>query len=361
MCLNTSLSDALLSGPLMLAKKTVKAKILELRKGKKQLLEEEYQNYQRYLRGDRDGIKLYSATKQQADRFLMRLRRQNGGLLDTTRDYPLILRNDTYDIRKEDTKLTPYWIRIPITGKRGGINCPIALSSEIPEGAKTREAKIIRKGEEWYVYITIEKVVQERRTDSLLAVDMGIRNIATTVNSKDPKPKFYGKELRQIRGHFYNLRKALQKKKAYGAVKKIGNRERKVVDSILHTISRRIVDEADKKNSTIVLGDLKGIRANRGDRSFNRRLNSFPFYRLAKFIEYKASWLGIPVIKVNEAHTSQRCHNCGMRGLRVGGCFKCNSCDHEYNADYNGAYNILKRAMGYISMAGAALAQPVTR
>jgi hypothetical protein len=58
MCLNTSLSDALLSGPLMLAKKTVKAKILELRKGKKQLLEEEYQNYQRYLRGDRDGIKL---------------------------------------------------------------------------------------------------------------------------------------------------------------------------------------------------------------------------------------------------------------------------------------------------------------
>jgi len=75
-----------------------------VREGKRQLLEEEYQNYQIYLKGDKD-IKLYSATKQQADKFLMRLRRQNGGLLDTTRDYPLILRNK---IRNEDTKLTHY-------------------------------------------------------------------------------------------------------------------------------------------------------------------------------------------------------------------------------------------------------------
>jgi putative transposase len=342
----------------MLAKKTIKAKILELRKRKKQLLEQEYWNYQRYLRGQKD-VKLYSATKQQADRFLMRLRKQNNGLLDPRKEYPLVLRNDVYDIHKEGTKLTPYWIRIPVAGKRGGINCPVALSSEIPEGAKTREAKIIRKGEEWYVYITIEKEVQERRTDSLLAVDMGVRNMATTVNSKDPKPKFYGKELRRIRGHFYRLRKVLQKKKAYGTVKKIGNRERRITNSILHTISKRIVEEADKKNSTIVLGDLKGIRANRGNRSFNRRLNSSPFYRLAKFIEYKATWLGIPVIKVNEAYTSQTCHNCGMRGLRVGGRFKCNSCGHEFNADYNGASNILKRAMGYISMVGAGLTQPM--
>jgi putative transposase len=347
MRLNTTLSNNLLSGSLMLAKKTIKAKILELRERKKQLLEEEYQNYQRYLRGDKDNIKLYSATKQQADRFIMRLRKQNGGLLDA-KDYPLILRNDIYDIRSEDTKLTSYWIRIPVAGKRGGINCPIALSSPIPEGAKTKEAKLIREGEEWYVYITIEKEIQERRTESVLAIDMGIRNIATTVNSSNPKPKFYGKELRAVRGHFFNLRRKLQKKKAYGAVKKIGEHERRIVDSILHTISKRIVEEADKTNSVIVLGDLKGIRANDRGRSFNRRLNSFPFYKLAKFIEYKASWLGIPVIKVNEAYTSQRCHNCEERGLRVGGRFFCSNCKHEYNADYNGAYNIMKRAMGYI-------------
>lgn len=190
---------------------------------------------------------------------------------------------------------------------------------------------------------------------------MGIRNIATTVNSNNPRPKFYGKELRRVRDHFYNLRRVLQKKRAYKAVKRIGNHERRIVDSILHTISKRIVAEANKNNSMIVIGDLKGIRANDKGKVFNRKLNSFPFYRFAQFITYKASWLGIPVIKINEAYTSQICHNCRESGLRVGGRFFCTNCGHEYNADYNGAYNIMKRAIGYMSMVGAELAQPITR
>jgi len=119
------------------------------------------------------------------------------------------------------------------------------------------------------------------------------------------------------------------------------------------------VEEADKNNAMIVLGDIKGIRFNHKGRSFNRRLNSSPLYRLAQLITYKASWLGIPVIKINEANISQLCHSCGGRGLRVGGCFLCNNCKHEYNADYNGAYNIMKRAMGYMSMVGAGLTQPL--
>jgi len=360
MRLNSYSGNILPSGSLMLAKKTIKAKILELREGKKRLLEEEYQNYQRYMKGDK-GVRLYSAARQQADRFLIRLRRQNGGKLDPAKEYPLILRNDVYDIHKEDTKLTPYWIRIPVAGKRGGINCPIALSSPIPDGARTKETKLIREGEDWYVHITTEKDIPERLTDSILAVDMGIRNIAVTVSSNNLKPTFYGKELREVRGHYYNLRKKLQKKGAYGAVKKVGNHERRTTDSILHAISRKIVKEADRNDSIIVLGDLKGIRKNNRGRRFNRRLNGFPFYRLGQFIEYKASWLGIPVVKINEAYTSQLCHNCGIKGLRVGGHFKCSSCGHEYNADYNGAYNIMKRAVGYISMAGAALTQPITR
>jgi len=59
-----------LSESLMKAKKTIKAKI-ELRKRKEELLKREYENWQRYLRGDRT-VPLYSATKQQADRLLKR-------------------------------------------------------------------------------------------------------------------------------------------------------------------------------------------------------------------------------------------------------------------------------------------------
>lgn len=160
-------------------------------------------------------------------------------------------------------------------------------------------------------------------------------------------PRFHGKELREARAHFYRLRKELQKKRAYGAVKRIGHHERRTADAILHKVSRQIVDEADRNNSLIVIGNLKGIRKNGKGRSFNRRLSGFPFYRLHQFLRYKAGWLGIPLLTISEAYTSQICHNCGSRDLRVGGRFTCINCRHEYNADYNGAYNIMKRGIGH--------------
>ncbi|MHA1333325.1 MAG: zinc ribbon domain-containing protein [Candidatus Odinarchaeia archaeon] len=78
------------------------------------------------------------------------------------------------------------------------------------------------------------------------------------------------------------------------------------------------------------------------ERKFNRKLNSFPYYRLSQFIEYKAAWEGIAVIKVNEANTSKLCSRCSSQGLRHNGKFVCLMCKVELNADYNGALNIYK-------------------
>jgi putative transposase len=342
------------SESLVKAEKTIKAKILELRKGKEELLRREYENFQRYLRGDRS-VPLYSATKQQAERLLRRLE----GKLKLNREYPMILRRDVY---RAGTKLTPYWLKIPIYGVRGGINVPIKTHEPITEDMVCREAKIIRRKGEWFVYITVEKEVQERNLKSVLAVDLGIRWIATTVNSNNPKPKFYGKELRQVKGHYFYLRRSLALKKAYKTIKKIGNKERRVVNDILHKISRAIVNEALENDSMIVLGKLRGIRKNGKGRKFNRKLNNgFPYHRLSQFIEYKAKWVGIKVIKVSEKNTSKTCHRCGSIGLRVGSLFKCPKCGYSCNADYNGATNILKRAMGYTPTAGAPLTVPRTR
>jgi hypothetical protein len=62
----------------MKARKTIKAKILELRKGKEELLRREYESFQRYLHGDRKA-QLYSSTRQQADRLLKRIGRPKEG------------------------------------------------------------------------------------------------------------------------------------------------------------------------------------------------------------------------------------------------------------------------------------------
>ncbi|MGC8849156.1 MAG: RNA-guided endonuclease InsQ/TnpB family protein [Candidatus Bathyarchaeia archaeon] len=293
--LNVILIIKVLSESLMKARKTIKAKILELRKGKEELLKHECENWQRYLRGD-ETAPLYSATRQQADRLLKRL----GDRFNPNKEYPLILRRDVY---RANTKLTPYWLKMPVHGVKGGINVPIETHEPITDDVVCKEAKIIRKNDEWFVYITVEKEVEERNPKSVLAVDLGIRWIATTVNSNNPKPKFYGKELKKVKGHYFYLRRSLALKKAYKTIKKIGYKERRVINDILHKISKAIVNEALENDSMIVIGNLKGIRKNGKGRRFNRKLhNGFPYYKLSQFIEYKARWHGIKVIKVSEEH-----------------------------------------------------------
>jgi len=342
-----------LSESLMKAKKTIKAKIPELRKGKQELLIREYENFQKYLHGDKS-VPLYSATRQQADRLLRYIGKPKEG-----KEYPLILRRDIY---RAETKLTKYWLKIPIYGVRGGINVPIKPHSSITPNMQTREAKIMRRKGEWFVYITVQAEIPEKNPNSILAVDLGAHNIATTVNSVDGKPKFYGKKLRAVRGHYFYLRRNLPNRKA---VKKIGSHERRIANHELHKISKAIVHEAVENNSVIVVGKLKGIRRNGKGRKLNRKLNSFPYYRLVSFIEYKANWQGIPILKVNEAYTSQTCSRCRGMGLRVAGLFQCPQCGLNLNADWNGAKNILKRALGKLqerplSSVGAGLTQPIT-
>jgi len=70
---------------------------------------------------------------------------------------------------------------------------------------------------------------------------------------------------------------------------KIKNRERRIISDLNHKVSRKIVDIAIQQNAGIKLEKLDGIRNNRRHTgSFNCNLNSWYFYQLQKFIEYKS-------------------------------------------------------------------------
>jgi len=328
-------------------KKTVKAKIVHLTKVKQRLLEEEYENLQRFLRGE--SAELYSANRQQAKRFYRKIK--------PYKEYPLSIRKDLLKVERRNTKIAEYWAKIPVKGRRGGVwvaikpHCPITSDMEICE------SKLFKRNGDFYLHIIVQKEVEPKADcDGILAIDMGIHNVAVTVNSKTKETRFYGKKLRAIRGHYFHLRRKLPNRKA---AKKIGSHEKRIVNHELHKISKVIVQEAVENNSIIVLGKIKGIRKNHKGRRFNRKLNSFPYYKLASFIKYKASWQGIPILKVSEAYTSQTCSICGERGFRRNGLFKC-SCGAELNADYNGAKNIMKRAFGLVSKVGATANLPRT-
>ena len=79
-------------------------------------------------------------------------------------------------------------------------------------------------------------------------------------------------------------------------------------------------------------------------RKNNRSLNSWSFYRLAKFIEYKAALAGLLVIRVDPYKTSQRCPICGSEHKARDRRYEC-ECGFHAHRDVVGAINIAKNAL----------------
>ena len=110
----------------------------------------------------------------------------------------------------------------------------------------------------------------------------------------------------------------------------------------------------------IVIGKNQGWKqeADIGKRN-NQQFVSFPHARLIEMIQYKAKELGIEVILQEEAHTS-KCsfldyetieHHEKYVGVRNRGIFKTAN-GNLINADVNGAYNIMVKAIPNAFKAG---------
>jgi putative transposase len=334
--------------------RTVHAKLVLDRKSKREAIEHEYNAWQRELQGSDE--RLYSATKQQAERFKQRVRKQNGHGLKV-REYPMILRRDCVKLQEQENSMFHWWIRVPAYPKSIWVPIQLPYEQEPLLKYELRECKLIRDGAEWFVNVTIQKEARlRRRYATVLPVDMGVRKLATTI--EDGKPNFYGKQVRTMRGHHFHLRRSVGKP---SVIKKWKRAEQVSVRHEVHAITRRIVEQAKRANALIVIGDLEGIRGQDRGRSFNRRLSSQPFYLFKQLLTYKANWAGIRVLTVPEAYTSQTCHHCGVRGQRVAGRFSCQNCGLVCDSDVNGAWNIGKRAHGLlVHETGGLLAVPRT-
>jgi putative transposase len=90
---------------------------------------------------------------------------------------------------------------------------------------------------------------------------------------------------------------------------------------LLHNATKTIVAVAIRQKTAIVLENIEGIRSlyrkgNGQGRKYRGRMNSWSFSEAQRQIEYKARWVGLPVIRLSRRETrgsSIACPRCGER------------------------------------------------
>ena len=214
----------------------------------------------------------------------------------------------------------------------------LVLNYQFPDFEKINQIEI---GKEYAcISVTIPDIEPEK-ADNYIGVDRNTTgHIAVAANPKTGKIWKLGKKGLHVHKKYSNIRRTLQKQGKYKKVKQIKDRESRIVKDLNHKISRKLIEVAKENNCGIKLEDLTGIRGNKKHtRSFNYSLNSWSFYQLQMFIEYKAKLQGVDVVYIDPHYTSKKCSICGQIGNRNGKSFKC-SCGHVDHADVNAAFNI---------------------
>jgi IS605 OrfB family transposase len=233
-----------------------------------------------------------------------------------------------------------------VGGRSKRISVPIRLTDRqkaLFSDAKFGTMRIVTKSHSLVAQIVYEAAEPILKSEgNVMGIDLGIKCPAVSYCS-DGNVKFYGngRKNKYMRRHYAYLRKKLQSAKKIKAVRRINDKEQRIMHDIDHKLSHDIVETAVTHNvKTIKLERLANIRSTaRTSRKNNHSLHTWSFYRLAQFIEYKAKLAGITVEYVNPAYTSQICPICGHIHHANDRKYVC-ECGFHIHRDVLGAMNI---------------------
>jgi len=203
-------------------------------------------------------------------------------------------------------------------------------------------------------------VIAFRKTEPLPYVPESVVSLDTNERSLDGVFVCEGKgvpvrapfpEVAMIQQRHHDRRKRLQKKKSHDRrtsrrlSRREGKREHDRVEYRMHQVANAVLDFAEENKAAIVLEDLKGVFKPRRDKPLNRRLSMWPRRKLHHFIEYKAKWRGVTVLKVDPRNSSRKCPACGrIQHSRKGTEFAC-ECGWRLDRHINASLNLLQTAV----------------
>jgi len=240
----------------------------------------------------------------------------------------------------------------------------IKIKTQIKDFNLIKQVRIIPKHKHFIIEVIYEQ--KEKAiflNNNYAAIDLGLNNLAT-VSFNDGKNPFIinGKPVKSI-NQFFNKEKAKKqstlerrnKLKKSNGIYKLNNKRNNKIKDYLHKSSKYIVNQLVSKNiSTLIIGKNKNWKQdiNIGKRN-NQNFVNIPFYMFINMLKYKCKLEGISIIEQEESYTS-KCSfidsesikkHIKYKGRRIKrGLFKSLS-GKIINADLNGSYNIMKKAI----------------
>ena len=243
--------------------------------------------------------------------------------------------------------------------------CNIEFYTKIDDFSSINCVRIVPQLEQYTIEVvyTIADIKPLKSNRTYASIDLGVSNLATITYSDGKQPKIInGKPLKSI-NQYYNKRLAyykskletVNKKKTSHRVKRFTNKRNNKVNTYLHKASKYIVSDIQSKGiTTLVIGKNTEWKTECSiGKVNNQNFIQIPHSRFIDMLSYKCEKVGITVKLQEESYTSkcsfldgeEICKHETYMGRRVKrGLFK--SANGKYiNADVNGSYNIMRKAI----------------
>nr|DAQ41113.1 MAG TPA: endonuclease [Caudoviricetes sp.] len=247
------------------------------------------------------------------------------------------------------------------------------LKFKIPKniiGKIIKEVTVTKFNDGYMVIICYkdETEVKTKEGNNVASIDLGLNNLVACVSNNEMKPFLisgcpinsfnheWNKKAANLKSKLDTSKDEGEKKAIKDKINYLNRRRNNKVNDYLHKASTKLVNHLDSNQiNSLIIGYNQGWKQdiNLG-KKVNQKFGLMPFYKFLDMLKYKCITKGITVKIQEESYTSkcsflgneEVCKHDSYLGKRVKrGLFR-SSTGAEINADINGAYNILVKAIG---------------
>ncbi len=251
---------------------------------------------------------------------------------------------------------------LPTGGKGRNKRFPDVVAKLTEEAPTDYKEVAISRDAQGHYYASFGHEVKEqtREPDGVLAIDLGIKTLATGVNDQGrfyhiggfKGGKWYNKQLDKIRSRRDRCKKGSRRYRHLSQVySRVSQQKRNKQQDCLHKASHLIAHKVVER--TVVVGDLSQRQmVTKEHKERNKHLNravynDWGLYTFVQMLEYKCILSGKELVILDERETSKTCSGCGHKQAMPlwKRTYRCPNeiCRLVMDRDENSAVNILKR------------------